>query len=346
MVGGVTRQPEAGLSLLTKLYLRSLLGITLRRDAAHIGAISGLATMPGDRVKIGAVQWNAEPVSHVEEWSTRIRRLFEQAADAHCHLLVFPEYLPISLLGAIMPSSQTVSTLTDAAIRSVLRSLGPVTFRHWQRWMSAYSQRFSMVTVAGSGLTLYQGTLINVVLGFDATGSQCLWQPKWHPLDAEARWGVAQGPTVQPDVANPWGLSALVCNDATYFESFRMLQSRGARIVAVPIADPEARYSVGKARRGCFSRVQDVPMVGVVAASTGRLFGLRLTGKAGIYLPSALTPDGSGILVESPQPVGEGLVSAVVSLNQVEQFQRDHEAAFPVPSGHFVQALYQFEEDY
>lgn len=339
--------PTAGapISGINRMMLKSWLSYKLRRDIPRSG-LSRATTVPEDRVKIGAVQWDAEPVARVEDWSQRVRVLFEQAADAHCHLVVFPEYLPLSLLGAIMPSSTTVSTLTDAAIKSLLRSLAPVCFAHWRRWMSALSRQYSVVTVAGSGLTVHQGQLLNVALGFDARGNQILWQPKWHPLASEASWGVSAGPVRDPDVAAPWGLSALVCNDATYFESFRMLQSRGTRIAAVPIADPDARYSEGKARRGCFSRVQDVPMVGVVSASTGRLFGLRLTGKAGIYLPAPMTADGSGVVAESAYPVGEGLVSAVVSLLEVERYQTRYRAEHLLPPPDFLEALYQFEEDY
>lgn len=341
----MTPSNQIGLNSLAGLGLRLALAAKLGRDRAPRVESTGPVSWPRDRIKIGAVQWKADPVAHVEDWSRRIRRLFEEAADIHCHLIVFPEYLPLSLMGAIMPESASVSSLTDGAIQGFLRSVAPVTFRHWHSWMASLSRRFSMVTIAGSGLTVSHGALINLALGFNSDGSVLFSQPKWHPLPDEVRWGIAKGPVRAPQVSGPWGLSVLVCNDATYFESFRMLQTLDAKVVAVPIADPEARYTEGKARRGCFSRVQDVPMVGVVGAATGRLFGLRLTGKAGIYLPAALTPNASGILAESTHPVGEGLVSAVVSLALVEDYQKAQRAEHPVPPGDFVQALYQFKED-
>jgi predicted amidohydrolase len=207
------------------------------------------------------------------------------------------------------------------------------------------SRQYHLVTVAGSALFVDHGHLLNVAVTFDQHGRESMRQPKWHPLADERRWGVMPGPIAAPQVFLPWGLSSAVCNDATYYETFRMAQAQGARIIAVPIADPETRYTVGKARRGCFSQVQDVPMVGVVAAATGRLFGLRLTGKAGIYVPSAMSSDGSGVLAESKHPVGESFVSAVVSLSELDRVQREHRAQFLVPPGEFLDALYQFGED-
>jgi predicted amidohydrolase len=274
-----------------------------------------------------------------------VERLFRDAKEAHCHLIVFPEYLPLSLLGAIMPPATTASTLSDAAVGSLLRSLGLPLYAHWQRWMSHLSRKYGMVAIAGSGLTLHEGQLINAAVGYYPDGSPALWQPKWHPLAEELRWGVSPGPVRPPDILEPWHLATLVCNDASYFESFRIVESQGARIVAVPIADPDPRYTEGKARRGCFSRVQDVPMVGVVAASTGQLFGMRLTGKAGIYVPADLTPDGSGVLAESRHPVGEGIVSAVVSLKEIDEYQKQRRAQVPSVPADFLQALYQFKED-
>ncbi len=341
----MTAPPETGLNSVVRLGLKLALAAKLGRDRAPLVDSPNSISLPRDRIKIGAVQWKADPVGRVGDWSNRVTRLFEEAADRHCHLIVFPEYLPLSLMGAIMPESTSVGSLTDRAIQGFLRSLAPVTFRHWHRWMASLSRRFSMVTIAGSGLTVSQGALVNLALGFNTDGSVLFSQPKWHPLPDEVRWGIAKGPICAPQVVGPWGLSVLVCNDATYFESFRMLQALDAKVAAVPVADPEARYTEGKARRGCFSRVQDVPMVGVVSAATGRLFGLRLTGKAGIYVPAALTPNASGILAESMHPVGEGLVSAVVSLALLEGYQKVQRAEHPVPLGHFVQALYQFKED-
>jgi len=328
-----------------RFFLKIMLQYKFSRHLPTPSASGPLQPMPSDRIKIAAVQWHAEPVKHVKDWVQRVEQLFIGASQSHCHIIVFGEYLPLSLLGTIMPDNSGAHTLTDASIQSLLRTLGPVTYRFWTRWMSALSRRYQMVTVAGSGVTIHRGQLVNVTVIFDSQGIQQLWQPKWHVLPDERRWGIGGGPNIVAAPLKPLGLAAIVCNDATYYESFRMVESLDARIVAVPIADPEAKYSVGKARRGCFSRVQDVPMVGVVGATTGNLFGVRLTGKAGIYLPHELTVDGSGVVAESELPVGEGLVTGVVSLRRLEEYRDRHKALYPGPAPDFMEALYLPEEE-
>ncbi|MCY0879859.1 MAG: hypothetical protein OWU84_13090 [Firmicutes bacterium] len=329
-----------------RFALKSWLSWRLRavpssRDAVHAPRLP----LPHDRVKIGAVQWDATPVTHAEEWIRRVEHLFQQAQRTHCHLVVFPEYIALSLLGVVMPQQPSAQVLTDDTIRPLLRALAPAAYRFWYRWMQWFSRRYRMVTVAGSALTVHRGRVLNVAVIFDADGQECLSQPKWHPMEQEMRWGIQPGAGAMAPPYLPWGLTAVVCHDATYFETFRMAEAQGARIVAVPIADPEARYTEGKARRGCFSRVQDVPMVGVVAANTGQLFGVRLTGKAGIYVPAPLSPDGTGILAESAHPLGEGLVTAVVSLAELDAYRQQHRARYPLPPAEFLDALYQFDEE-
>lgn len=329
---------------ITQVAIGTWLKMKLSRAGTPPTAHAAPAPPPPDRIKIGSVQWLTDPVLDAKQWTDRIAALFQQAADAHCHLIVFPEYVSLSLLGVIMPQNSGAHTVTDSTIEGVLKATAAATSRFWLRWMTAFSRKYGIMTVAGSSLVMVQGHLYNQTVWMDAEGTLLGRQSKLHPLPEERRWGVTPGAGLAP-AAGPWGLSALVCNDATYFESFRMMRKRGANIIAVPIADPESRYTEGKARRGCFSAVQDVPMVGVVSAATGRLFGMRLTGKAGIYLPAALTPDGSGVLAESPQSVGEGLVTAVVSLSQLTQYRRSHEAQFPIPPKDFMDALYHTEED-
>lgn len=330
----------------TRLVLRALLDYKLARQQPTPAAAAPLPPLPSDHVKVAAVQWDGSPVNHVDEWVKRLSEVFARASASRVHLIVFPEYLPLSLLGCIMPTTVGAHTLTDSSVGLLLRSLSPSINKFWIRWMSHFARQYRITTVAGTSLFLERGQLLNMALTFDLEGRECRRQAKWHLLPQEKSWGIASGSGRLTAPLNPLGLSTWVCNDASYFESFRLSEHQGARIVAVPIADPEARYTEGKARRGCFSRVQDVPFIGVVGALTGNLFGIRLTGKAGIYVPIEISPQGTGIIAESPTAVGEGLVIGSVSLKSLEDFRQQHHQQFPVPDAEFMNALYHVEEDH
>lgn len=334
------------MNIATRLIVSALLRVKLARAGTPPAEQKAPTPPPPDRIKIGAVQWLADPVGDVNRWTERVESLFQAARDAHCHLIVFPEYLPLSLLGLIVPETSGTHTLTDATIEGVLKAVAPPTSQFWLRWMAAFARKYGMAVVAGSGLVATRGRLYNQAVWLDPSGRVVGRQDKLHPLPQEQQWGIMPGIEGLVGPSPPWGLFAMVCHDATYFESFRMAVHRGANVIAVPIADPESRYTEGKARRGCFSAVQDVPSIGVVSAATGRLFGMRLTGKAGIYLPAPLTEDGSGIVAESAQPVGEGLVTGVVSLSRLKEYRRAHLERFPVPPPDYMDALYQSEEDH
>jgi predicted amidohydrolase len=196
--------------------------------------------------------------------------------------------------------------------------------------MQVLAQHYHILTVAGSGITEIRGTLFNQSVVISVEGAILAEQPKMHLFAFEQDWGISAGDLVRQE-GTPWNLYAIVCNDATYFESFRMVRHLGADLVAVPVADPEPNYSESKAMRGTWARVQETPVAGIVGAGTGSLFGFACTGKAGIYLPAELTPDGSGILAQSPTPLGEGLVSAVIDLETLHAFQQKTKIMPPGP---------------
>jgi predicted amidohydrolase len=97
--------------------------------------------------------------------------------------------------------------------------------------------------------------------------------------------------------------------DATYFETFRVAVEQGADIVILPIADMD-EYGKWKALRGIWPRVQEAQVFGLKASLTGWIAGMHFTGKAGVFAPIPLTPEGDGILGISEHFEGSGIVTA------------------------------------
>lgn len=275
-----------------------------------------------DRVCVAVVQFSLDPVVEPLGWLNRVTECFRQASEQRADIIVFGEDMASSLLGVLqrfVPKSATAGPLRD--LLPWLTALSPVTYQFWYRTMKVLSQRFGITTVAGSAMTWHQRQLLNVGVTFDPTGREIAWQPKIHLLPMEVAFGMSPGSDLLAQVLDPWPLITLVCNDATFYESFRMARLKGALLVAVPIADPEPRYSVDKARRGAWARVQETPSAGLVGASTGNLFGIPLTGKAGIYVPRELTPDGSGVLVESADYTGDQVSVGCLDLSDLADLQ-------------------------
>ncbi len=285
-----------------------------------------------DRVRVAVVQFSLDPVVEPLLWLNRVTECFRQASAQQADIIVFGEDLASPLLGVLqrfVPKSATAGPLRD--LTPWLRALSPVAYQFWYRTMKVLSHRFGMTTVAGSAMTWHQGQLLNVGVTFDPTGREIAWQPKIHLLPMEVALGMTPGSDLQAQVLDPWPLVTLVCNDATFYESFRMARLQGALLVAVPIADPEPRYSVDKARRGTWARVQETPSAGLVGASTGNLFGIPLTGKAGIYVPRELTSDGSGVLVESEHHLGDQVSLGELDLSALADLQ-EKSAPWPLTS--------------
>ncbi len=288
--------------------------------SAQFSAVSAKSPVVS-QVTVGAVQFSLSPVTQLPHWYKRLTAIYEQARHEGCDVLVFPEDMPTPLLGVLrrwLPGKRR--SPPPAQVGAFLRTLGPVTYRHWIRVMQAYAEHYHILTVAGSGITEIDGCLLNQSVVISADGEVVAEQPKMHLFAFEQDWGLCAGDLTKQNHTG-WNLHAVVCNDATYFESFRMARHLGADLVAVPIADPEAHYSENKAMRGTWARVQETRVAGIVGAGTGSLFGFTCSGKAGIYLPAALTPDGSGILAQSPDPIGEGMVSGIIDLDALHAFQ-------------------------
>ncbi len=112
--------------------------------------------------------------------------------------------------------------------------------------------------------------------------------------------------------------------DASYFETFRILELQDAEIVIIPIANPEP-YNYWLALRGIWPRVQECPVYGIKSALVGNLGGVFIYGTGGgIFAPAELTPDGSGVLTEVASPEAEGIAVAEIDLDELQKLRREH----------------------
>lgn len=292
-----------------------------------LGPDDDVAPMAWNRrqLTVAAVQWDMHPVTRLDEFVGRVTALFDAAHHAGAALVVFPEDLGLSLLGLLTryAGPRTATDLSQEQVARLLRSWAPLVAPLYEETFRRAAASYGMVVVAGSSYYRRRAQVLNQAVVFGPDGRRLLRQPKLHLIPLEAAWGVEPGHRFgRPEgLAMPVGVS--ICHDASFFETYRMAERLGIEVMAVPAADPDPDWTESKARRGAWARSQETGIASVVASGTGELYGVHFSGKAGIYIPRELTPGATGVIAESPLPVGEGLVVGNLDLDQLSAFRRE-----------------------
>lgn len=221
----------------------------------------------------------------------------------------------------------------DISVAGVFRYIGPVAERIVHTTFSWLAARYR-VHIAGGSFLLPDGErLVNRAMLFSPDGMLIGTHDKVHLMPVEHTWGIDAGadfPVFHTDLGP---IATPVCMDATFSETFRILELKGARVAALPIADA-AEYNRWLALRGIVPRVQESLLYGVKSALVGSVLGVRFTGRSGIFAPVALTPDGDGVLAEAADPEDAGLVTAEVDLAALERLRESYEHRDFNPSLH------------
>lgn len=311
-----------------------LAGLVARgRRQVGIGSESGVAPMTWSRRQLvaAAVQWDMRPVTGVTDFTERITAVMDAAHHVGAALVVFPEDLGLCLLGLLTRygGPRSAESLSPSQTSRYLAAWAPLVAPLYEECFRRAARNYGMVVVAGSTVYRRRTGVFNQAVVFGPDGRLTLRQPKLHPMPMERSWGVQAGSRLDRPGGLTLPLGVAVCHDASFFETYRMAETLGVEVMAVPSADPESDWSEAKARRGAWARTQETGMASVVAAGTGELYGVRFTGKAGIYIPRELTPDGTGVVAESREAHGEGVVAGTLDLDALARFRQE---ARPVPA--------------
>lgn len=292
---------------------------------------------PADRRRIKAAALQLElklfknPLDYVDNMHRRVR----EAAETGAQLVVFPEMNNLQLLGMLPGIEQAGAAAAPGAgdeeknsgpkitLADVIFYAGPVMAPLIHTTFSTLAAAYGLYLTAGSFLLPDGGKLVNRALLFDPEGKLIGVQDKVHCTQLEKEWGLTRGSGFSLFETALGKMAMPVCMDATYFETFRILEQKGAEIVIIPIANPEP-YNYWMALRGIWSRVQESPVYGIKSALVGRLFSFEFTGRAGIFAPLELTPDGSGVLAEVESPETEGMAVAELDLESLAKLRADH----------------------
>ena len=315
---------------------------------------------PVDRqkVRVAALQVKLELCQNPIAFADLIHRRVKEASSAGARLVVFPEYLNLLLFGVLPGFEQLeqdyISEAEDSkpaageggdeqiSLPDLFRFMTPGVLPLLTTLFSALATAYRLYIMAGSYTLAANGSVTNRAFLYGPDGKLIGIQDKVHLLPVEEEWKLKRAKNFKIFDTSIGRLAMPVCMDATYFETFRILENRGAEIVALPIANLES-YNYWLALRGIWPRVQESPLFGIKSALVGSIAGLIFTGRAGIFAPLELAPNGDGVLAEVDHFDHEAMAVADLNLKALQELRQDHpwRDRNPALYGHYLPKIYQ-----
>ena len=304
-----------------------------QEDSSSGSNIQHKKSTPGV-VKAASVQTRIKLFKDPLDYTRQIHGFVHGAWEKGAELIVFPENNNLQLLG-MLPGAERVNAVSSSSFRansnreneySVAGLIGfmtPVVQRVINSTFPVLARLYGVYIMAGSFLLFQEGRLVNRAFLFSPHGTMVGYQDKAHLMPMEVEWGISPSHQLKVFETSLGKVAMPVCMDATYFETFRILELQGARIITLPIANPED-YNYWLAMRGIWPRVQESLVYGIKSALVGEALGFTFTGKAGIYAPLELTPQRNGILAEANSPYQESLITAEIDLSSLERLRKEH----------------------
>lgn len=314
-----------------------------RRLSALIEEGRSAPSIDRRRIKVAALQVEVKLFKDPLGYAAEMHRRVKEAADTGAHLVAFPEYNNLPLLG-MLPGAEEMAEAVSAeddeslevadktpgessapaiTVADVIRFVGPVMAPFLHTLYSTLAAAYGFYLMAGSFLFADGDRVVNRSFLYGPDGYLVGTQDKVHLMPIEAEWGISPDHEFRLFETTVGKVGVPVCMDASYFETFRILELQDAEIVIIPIANPEP-YIYWTALRGIWPRVQECPVYGIKSALVGSALGFIFTGRAGVFAPAELTPDGSGVLSEVESPEKEGIAVAEIDLNALQELRSNH----------------------
>jgi predicted amidohydrolase len=306
-------------------------------------------------IRVSCVQRQIQPVKNIEEYIDILCGFIDQAVKEGSHLVIFPEYNFFDLFGLIPGFNFLNQILNKKVIKVEVKDKDKgkeshlkgsnhfldTIFKGVAKPIEAGIKRIIALLAKGYGIYIYTGSYIlkekdaiyNAGSLFGPDGNLIGTQKKIHLTDFEIKLGIKRGNKMEV-YSLPFGkVVCPICMDATYFETFRIAREIGADMVILPIANLE-EYTVWKALRGIWPRVQESYLYGLKSSLNGWIAGMHFTGKAGVFAPLLMTEGKDGILSLSSSYEGNQLITANLSIKRLyearekAEYQEDKNVEF------------------
>jgi len=289
-------------------------------------------------IRVSCVQRQIHPVKSIEKYIDILCGFVDQAAKEGSHLIIFPEYNFFDLFGLIPGFNFLNQILNKKAIKNkdeekdreeeshlkgnnhflttIFKGVANPIEAGIKRIVSLLAKEYGIYIYTGSYILKGKEEIYNACSLFDPDGNLIGTQKKMHLTDFEVKIGIKRGNKMEV-YSLPFGkVVCPICMDATYFETFRIAREIGADMVILPIANLE-EYTVWKALRGIWPRVQESYLYGLKSSLNGWIAGMHFTGKAGVFAPLLMTEGKDGVLYLSPSYEGNHLITANLKIKRL-----------------------------
>ena len=290
------------------------------------------------RIRTAALQLELKLHKSPFDYADEMHRRTREAVDQGAQLVVFPEYNNLQLMG-MLPGIEKIeenyrekdngspaaegSGEEEINLTDLYRFMSPVVRPLVHTVFSSLAAAYGLYIMAGSYILADNGEIVNRSFLYGPGGELRGSQDKVHLLPVESEWDVKRGSYFSVIETALGKLALPVCMDATYYETFRLIELAGADIVLLPIADQQ-EYNYWLALRGIWPRVQESQIFGVKSALVGSVAGFTFTGRAGIFAPLEITPKRDGVLAEVEPFDSEAIAVADLDLEALDRLRADH----------------------
>ncbi|MCA9557615.1 MAG: carbon-nitrogen hydrolase family protein, partial [Myxococcales bacterium] len=199
------------------------------------------------------------PVEGFDAFVRQCEFYVDTAAEYRCDFVLFPELLTNQLLG-LVPADRP-----GASARNL--------HRYTEGYIEAFGKmaiRYNVNIVAGTHLTVENGTLYNIAYLFHRNG-RISKQYKLHITPSEQRWwGVSPGDRLDVFDTDRGKVAIAICYDVEFPELVRMARKKGARLLFVPF-NTDIRSGYLRVRSCAQARCIENHMYTVLAGAVGNL---------------------------------------------------------------------------
>ena len=291
-----------------------------------------------ENIRVSCVQRQIHPVKSIEKYIDILCGFVDQAIKDDSHLIIFPEYNFFDLFGLIPGFNFLNQILSKKAIKNkdeekdreeeshlkgnnnflttVFKGVAKPIEAGIKRTVSLLAKEYGIYIYTGSYILKEKEEIYNAGSLFDPEGNLIGTQKKMHLTDFEVKLGIKRASKMEV-YSLPFGkVVCPICMDATYFETFRIAREIKADMVILPIANLE-EYTIWKALRGIWPRVQESYLYGLKSSLNGWIAGMHFTGKAGIFAPLLMTEKKDGVLSLSSSYEGNHLITANINIKRL-----------------------------